>query len=213
MQVLLIAATAYEIGPFIKQHPFADYLITGVGSPMAIYHISKRLQQVEYDLVVQAGIAGSFTESLPLASVVFVMQDNFADVGISAKNSFTTIFENGFAGQNEFPFTKGWLLNTGIPPELPALKRVSGITINTVTDNPEQIKMLALKYNAEVETMEGAALHYTCLMEKVPFIQLRSISNYVGERDKQQWKMDEAIDNLNNTLAEIFSSLHAGTMP
>jgi futalosine hydrolase len=39
--------------------------------------------------------------------------------------------------------------------------------------------------------MEGAALHYTCLMEKIPFMQLRSISNYIAERDKSKWGHEE----------------------
>jgi futalosine hydrolase len=31
--------------------------------------------------------------------------------------------------------------------------------------------------------MEGAALHFVCLQEDISFIQLRAISNFVGERD------------------------------
>ena len=53
--------------------------------------------------------------------------------------------------------------------------------------------------------MEGAALHYVCLQEKVPFIQLRAISNYVGERDKSKWKMQEAITNLHNELLKLLN--------
>ncbi len=48
--------------------------------------------------------------------------------------------------------------------------------------------------------MEGAALHYVCLQEQIPFVQIRSVSNYVGERDKTKWKMKEAIENLNTEL-------------
>ena len=51
--------------------------------------------------------------------------------------------------------------------------------------------------------MEGAALHYVCLMEKIPFLQIRSISNYVGERNKRNWNMKEAIANLNKKLIEF----------
>jgi futalosine hydrolase len=51
--------------------------------------------------------------------------------------------------------------------------------------------------------MEGAALHYTCLMENIPFIQLRAVSNFVGERDKNKWKMKEAIAVLNEKLRRI----------
>ena len=50
--------------------------------------------------------------------------------------------------------------------------------------------------------MEGAAFHYACLLQKFKFFQLRSVSNVVGERDKNKWKMKEAIEALNNELTE-----------
>ncbi|MBK7884081.1 MAG: hypothetical protein IPJ81_10000 [Chitinophagaceae bacterium] len=56
--------------------------------------------------------------------------------------------------------------------------------------------------------MEGAALQYVCLQEKIPFIQIRGISNYVGERDKLKWKMKEAIFNLNIELKNIVKKLN-----
>ena len=55
--------------------------------------------------------------------------------------------------------------------------------------------------------MEGAALHYACLMEGVPFLQLRSMSNYIGERNKKKWDMQVSISNLNNALIEIVKDL------
>ena len=54
--------------------------------------------------------------------------------------------------------------------------------------------------------MEGAALHYVCLMEKIPFIQLRSISNYIGERNKKKWNMQESINNLNEHLIRLIKN-------
>jgi futalosine hydrolase len=55
--------------------------------------------------------------------------------------------------------------------------------------------------------MEGAALHYVCLMEKIPFIQLRSVSNYIAERNKKNWNMKESIGNLNQALIKLLASL------
>jgi futalosine hydrolase len=55
--------------------------------------------------------------------------------------------------------------------------------------------------------MEGAAFHYLCLHEQVPFIQIRAISNMVGERNKLNWKMKEAVYNLNDKLIAIVKSL------
>ena len=58
-----------------------------------------------------------------------------------------------------------------------------------------------------VESMEGAALHYVCLMEKIPFLQIRSISNLIGERDKTRWKIKEAMKSLNETLITLIQKL------
>jgi futalosine hydrolase len=55
--------------------------------------------------------------------------------------------------------------------------------------------------------MEGAAFHYVCLLEKIPFLQLRSISNLIGERDKTKWKMEKAIQNLNENLISLLNKL------
>ena len=207
MQILLVAATELEITPFLQKRPATDFLITGVGCPAAIYHLTKRLHQIDYDLVIQAGIAGSFTTSLNLGDVILVRQDNFADVGISEKNEFHTIFEKGFANENSFPFTEGWLKNDNAVMDQFQLQKVKAITINTVTDSEMQIRQHVSKFDPQIETMEGAALHYICLNETIPFIQLRSISNYVGERDKSKWKMKEAIGNLNEELLRVIYKL------
>ena len=55
--------------------------------------------------------------------------------------------------------------------------------------------------------MEGAAFHYVCLKEHVPFAQVRAISNFVTPRDKSQWQMKKAITNLNKWLIKFIEGL------
>ena len=55
--------------------------------------------------------------------------------------------------------------------------------------------------------MEGAALHYVCLMEKIPFLQIRAVSNVIGERDKSRWKLKEAMKSLNESLVFLIQKL------
>ena len=85
MQILVIAATLPEIEPFTAANSQVDVLITGVGVPSTLYHIQKRIQQVDYDCIIQAGIAGTFTNTIELGKVVLVQQDCFADLGIEEK--------------------------------------------------------------------------------------------------------------------------------
>ncbi|MBK7434489.1 MAG: futalosine hydrolase [Chitinophagaceae bacterium] len=203
MQILLIAATEMEIRREGLPTGGVDLLITGVGVPATIYHLQKRLHQLDYDLVIQAGIAGSFDESIQPGEVVLVNKDRFADLGTEEKGQFRSVFEYGLANSNEFPFEDGWLLNKNPAiPDFPLLK-ASGVTINTISDSQVQKQRLLDQYDPGIESMEGAALHYVCLQEQLPFIQLRSISNPVGERDRSKWKMTEAVSNLNRELERL----------
>jgi len=58
----------------------------------------------------------------------------------------------------------------------------------------------------QVESMEGAAFFYACLMAEVPFLEIRSISNFVEPRNRDAWDLPLAIGNLNQVLAEILGA-------
>lgn len=207
MQILLIAATALEIEPFTTTNSRVDTLITGVGVPAAIYHLQKRIHQIDYDFIIQAGIAGSFSNEIALGRVVLVQQDCFADLGMEEKGNYTPIFNTAFADKDEFPFTDGWLINTDENLKYIDLPKAKAITLNKVSDSELQKQQFVQSFNADIETMEGAALHYVCLQEHIPFLQIRSISNHVGERDKTKWKIKEAIENLNKELQILINDL------
>jgi futalosine hydrolase len=207
MQILLIAATTPEIEPFITTRPGIDVLITGVGVPSVLYHLQKRMHQIDYDFIIQAGIAGTFTDAIQPGQTVLVKQDCFADLGFEEKENYTPIFETGFADKNEPPFENGWLVNRTDHLHTGALPLVKAITVNKVSDNDLQKQQFIKQFNADIESMEGAAVHYICLQENMPFIQLRSVSNFVGERDKTKWKMKEAIENLNIELTKLINRL------
>jgi futalosine hydrolase len=207
MQILLVAATAAEITPFTETNDRIDVLVTGVGTPSAIYHLQKRIQQVDYDCIIQAGIAGTFTDDIPPGQVLLVKQDCFADIGFEEKEIFTPLFNTELADKHEYPFTDGWLMNSGANLQYANLPTVKAITVNKLSDSELQKQQYISAFNAGIETMEGAALHYVCLQEHIPFIQIRSISNQVGERDKTKWKMHEAVENLNIELAKLINQL------
>jgi len=203
MAILIVAATEFEIEPFIQQKKNVDILITGVGIPATIYHLTRKLLTKKYDFVIQAGIAGTFTNTDNLGKVVLVNEDTFADIGIEEKGNFQTVFEKGFADKNDFPFTNGWLINNYSLIKKKLLPVVKGITINKLTDKPPQNNFNKEKFSGDIESMEGAAFHYVCLQQKINFLQLRSISNIVGERDKSKWKLKASIENLNKELIKI----------
>jgi len=207
MQILLIAATATEIEPSTAANSRVDVLITGVGVPSTIYHLQKRIHQMDYDFIIQAGIAGCFSNEMTLGQVVIVKQDCFADLGIEEKGIYTPVFNTAFADKDKFPFADGWLVNSNEALSKNNLPKVKALTINKVSDSELQKQQFLQTFNADIETMEGAALHYVCLQENIPFLQIRSISNHVGERNKTKWKIKEAIENLNKELEVLINKL------
>jgi futalosine hydrolase len=208
MQILLIAATPDEIELFINTYPNVDVLITGVGTPATIYHLQKKLQHNEYDFVVQAGIAGAFSSDFSLGQTVLIKQDTFGDLGAEEKRLFTSFFTSGLIDAHQFPFADSWLINKseGLLKKS-ILRWVKAVTINKVSDSFLQKLQLIDAFDPQIESMEGAALHYVCLQEEIPFVQIRTISNYVGERDKSKWKMKEAIENLSSELSKLIKQL------
>jgi futalosine hydrolase len=79
--------------------------------------------------------------------------------------------------------------------------------VNQVSTNKDFIKGMKDKYMPVIESMEGAAFHYVCLKESIPFIQFRGISNMVGERDKKKWKMKDAVEALNNEVIKFLNQI------
>ncbi len=216
MDILLTAATKFEIqttlqllqkeGFVINGHTI-DILITGVGMVSTTYNLTTKLISKKYGFIIQAGIAGTFSNDLLLGETVLVKQDAFGDIGMEEKGNFTTVFDAGLAGKDDFPFTDGWLVNNNTILFTSLLKKVSAITVNKVSDSLLQLQQAIQYFAPQLESMEGAAFHYVCLQQKLNFIQLRSISNAVGDRDKSRWRIKDAIVNLNTELEKILLQL------
>ena len=171
------------------------------------YALTRQLYQQQYGMIIQAGIAGALDLSLPLTEVVAVKSEVIGDLGVVEKNSFQDLFSLGFLQKNNSPFIDGQLINPHMATFDIDLKQVTGVSINEISTNKERILYYQQTLGAQVESMEGAALHFVALQEAIPFLQLRSISNYIGERNKQAWKLQEAISTLNIKLTELIIKL------
>jgi futalosine hydrolase len=215
MRILLVAATESEIASFSamleKFNTVAPYKIeiftTGVGIPATILKLSQKLGRHHYDLIFNVGIAGAIADSLLIPSLVWVMQDEFYELGAEDHDEFISVFDLGMADKNDFPFRDGVLQGHDLPHfvRTSAIKELSGITVMRVHGNAESIARLKrLKQGVAVETMEGAAVFYTAAAYSIPCIQLRAISNRVEPRNRVAWKIGEAVEMLNNQLMQWF---------
>lgn len=224
MNILIVAATDKEIDPLIehltliseetaelkkysfKKH-FIDVLITGVGMVATTYHLGKTLTKYKYDFAVNLGIAGSFDKELKSGVLVNVEKDRFSEMGAEDNEDFLSLSKLALSGTNSFPFTKEELINTFETPNksIASLKRVKGITVNKVHGNEKSIEKTVKLFSPQIESMEGAAFLYVCLMEKIPCAQIRAISNQVEKRNREAWNIPLAIESLNLKALEILN--------
>jgi futalosine hydrolase len=216
MYILLVSATKLEIQPtidYLQKHSFRcqgndiDVLISGVGSISTTYLLMQSINGKRPGYILQAGIAGSFLDTYPPGSVTLISEEIVGDTGVEENHEFKDIIDMGLQKESTGPYTGKSLINPysndWAKYSIPLAK---GLSISEITTNPLRIQQLQQKYSPGVESMEGAAFHYTCIMESIPFMQIRAVSNYVGERDKSKWKMQEAIDALNKQLVEFLNT-------
>jgi futalosine hydrolase len=161
------------------------------------------------DIAINTGIAGSYRNELFIGEVVLPVTDCFADAGIEDGANFLTLAEAGLISANEFPFREGRLYSDNLYTNKirSILKPVSAITVNTVTGSESSREKLVKKFNPDIETMEGATFFYICSREKIPFLALRSISNKVEARNKSNWNIALALNNLSEKLIEVMITL------
>jgi futalosine hydrolase len=225
MHILLAAATPLEIQPaidFLLQrhasapavsdpthctHPIST-LITGVGAIPATWSLMRQIDSNRPDLIIQAGIAGCFS-GRSHGEVLAIRDETLADLGVCEDRQFKTLFDLRLADPDQPPFTAGRLINPyATLLTLTGLEPVSAITVNEISTSRDRIDWYRENTSAVVESMEGGASHYIGLQERIAFLQLRSVSNDIGIRDKSKWNMPLAIQRLNDHLIRLLQVLN-----
>jgi futalosine hydrolase len=213
LRILLISATSFEIEPtfhYLKHkaqlHNVVYHLpnyevsvcISGVGMINTAFELGKLAGQ-KFDVAINAGIAGSFGKH-SIGEVVNVTQDCLSELGAENGERFLSLDDLGFGKQHlhiQQPF-QHLVINM--------LPQVSGITVNTVHGNDDSIKKIIERYKPDVESMEGAAFIHAANAFGWPSLQLRAISNLVEKRNRENWNIPLAIENLNKVVIELLKT-------
>jgi futalosine hydrolase len=194
-QHLLVAATKKEFAfPFESGEyksklvqslynvtPDFTLLFTGVGQFNTIKNLLHYIHTYGKPLdLINIGVAGSFNPIHKLGSICKVITDTSANQIVERNNKILTWQEAGIpeAENNTFtPQAPAWSMGLN-------LAEVIGITSDTITDDQLKIQKLRNHFNADTESMEGAAVFYIAEKMDLPALQIRTISNMVGENDK-----------------------------
>jgi futalosine hydrolase len=219
MRVIITAATDLEMAGcakkasqlFKKSKLKISFHATGIGMLSSGVKLTQLAAALQPDLIIQMGIAGSYIKTEPLGKVWLVNSESIADLGVREKGDFKDLFESQLLKDNEAPFKKRKIINPNIKTfNLLKSNTATAVTINEISTSPKRIKEIIATHNPVLESMEGAALHYVGGLTKTPFIQIRAVSNYVGERNKAKWKLKESIEQLEAYVLTYLATLENG---
>lgn len=202
---LLVVATEAEVSQIITNterfkpvflNDNWDILITGAGIVNTVFHLTQAINKSYYNAILNVGLAGAINKNLHLGEVVNVVADEFGFFGAENHEDFISAFDLGIVGENDKPYINRKLFSNPSNFDLDHLKQVNGITVQTVTGSIKSVNLLAQHYNSDVETMEGAAVFFVANQMNIPVVQIRAISNYVEPRNRDQWKIADALKAL-----------------
>ncbi|MFN8207759.1 MAG: hypothetical protein U0T82_10200 [Bacteroidales bacterium] len=227
MRLLLVSATAHEVQPLLRQAGLQgnfeagtrrqatlgghtlDFLVTGVGTPLTLLHLGLAARVSNPDLVINAGLAGSFSGEYPPGTTALVVQEAFGDLGIFLNGVFHSLEAKRLCDPDLFPFRKG-VLDIPVPSALNAClpsKRLKGLTVNAMNAGIIEKSLTVYSYDPDLETMEGAAVALFCAQYAIPCVLLRTISNRTSEPDSQKWDMETAINKLNQAVSSLLENI------
>ena len=172
---------------------------TGVGPVNAAFALTRFLSDNDAGAVISCGVGGAYPgSSLAPGDVVCAESETYGDLGADSPDGFLDMQAIGFpviAGAEP--------LYNRLPLDLfPAKHRVPFVTCATCTGIDADARTLVQRTGGAVESMEGAAIVHVARLMGVPVGEVRGISNTVGNRERNAWRIPEAAAAARASLIE-----------
>jgi futalosine hydrolase len=201
MRVLVMTAVSVEREAVLRglrgDNRF-DVIVAGVGPAAAAASTAKALAAAEYGLVVSAGIGGGFPGRAEIGSLVVASEIIAADLGVETPGGFCSLDELGFGSTRvgvdislATRLTEA-LLTAGLQAHAGPV-----ITVSTATGTAATASELAERVvGAAAEGMEGYGVAIAAHDQSLPILEIRAISNAIGPRDRDSWRIGQALEAL-----------------
>ena len=172
--------------------------ITGIGPVNAAHSLTRELEASRPTLVLQFGIGGAYVPSgVSVGQVACATEELYGDLGAITPDGWLSMEDLGFPVVPSDPprFNRFPLDATLVARAAEACGAVCGpfLTTSRCTGVRDIGDALHARTGGICENMEGAAAAHVCALYDVPFLEVRGISNLVEDRDRDAWRVDEAI--------------------
>jgi futalosine hydrolase len=211
-RILIMTSVAAEKDAILRglgDNSSFDVVLAGVGPIAAGIQTTKAMLEKDYDLVINMGIAGGFRGRADVGSIVIAEEIVSADLGAESPERFITLDELGFGASTRIKAEneRVELLVKAMSSNGLAVQQGTILTLSTVTGTETTTnELLRREPNAVAEAMEGYGVAMAAKEFGKPVLEIRSISNPIGPRDRSAWRMKEALDTLvaaSKVIAEV----------
>jgi futalosine hydrolase len=200
--ILIVCALPAELRGFPPREG-VDILPCGVGPVEAAVAVARALAGHAYAAVINAGIAGAFRGSAAVGDALLVTSERLADLGLEGGGALK--LPDGASLVGEVAADAGLVARTAPLP----FRAARGLTVSQVTTTDATAARLQRAYAPDVESMEGFAVLRAAQAAGVRALEVRGISNYVGERADAQWDFRAGAQAAVNALEAVVARLNA----
>ncbi|MFA9457521.1 futalosine hydrolase [Halalkalibacter sp. AB-rgal2] len=179
--------------------------LAGVGPVEAAVATALELARGSYQYVLNMGIAGGFEERTPVGSIVIASRQILADLGVQTDEGFQKVEALGF-GQSTLVPDETYVDELTLFGSDSNISMQVGeiLTLSTVTGTAKRTIELKEQYpKAAAEAMEGFGVGLAASKVGIPFMEVRAISNVIGPRDRDAWRIADALQALKETSQYI----------
>ncbi len=184
----------------------------GVGKVAATHGILELLRErARVRAVLLFGVAGAYPQRhrdgpppVSVGELAVVTHDRLGDEGVDAPDGFLDLGAMKLGDCGPFPADPRLSREA---QELLSCPAVRGVTVSTCSATEASSQRLRRRScDADVETMEGAAVAYVCRQQEVPLLHLRAVSNWTGDRAQGAWNLGAAVDVVQRAVRRLLQA-------
>jgi futalosine hydrolase len=179
MRTLLVAATERELAGH-------EGLACGIGPVEAAARTARALAGGPPDAVLHVGLAGG--AGLEAGTLVIGTEALYADIAAAIPVVSRVEPDQKLLAAVRVAF-----------PDAPALPIATRAAVSGPSDTVSQ--------GAQVEAMEGFAVLRACELAGVPAVEVRVISNELGEPDRSRWDLERGLAALQAALPRLLEAV------
>ena len=187
----------------------------GVGKVNAAHLTTVVLERNDIDYLILFGVGGAYSDAV-VGDVVVAESENYAEEGIIIGEGWKPMDFTGFALLkndieyfNTFPMDRKLIQLAINASKDVGFKAIPGnfITVSQCSGTRASGEIMQKRFNGLCENMEGAAVAHICAIYGIPMIEIRGISNMIGDRDLKKWNIILAASNCCKAVSEIIKRL------